>query len=755
MQAIKNPWLLLAIIAVLGWLSVRLSFSPVQVVGDDNVGRFSAERAHAYVRALIPDNIPHPSGSEENLATRGRIIDAFSALNIDTSLEEEMVCRGLFGFSVNSCANVTNIIAPIKAGTGKPIILMAHYDSVAAGPGAADDIHGVATILEVARLIQSDKGFTNPVIGLITDGEEDGLFGARAYFQKNDYVKAAGIVINIEARGNQGPSLLFETSEDAGWLVDVFAKNASKPMTNSLMRAAYKVLPNDTDLSESLDAGVPGLNFAFAGNVAHYHTSLDTPENLSLESMQHQGDNVLAIVRALKAVDFDQAPKGDTLYIDILSRFVVSVPTGFLWPFIAVSLALMALHAWFANERPSPSVKSVLGGILFVPLLLVGAAAMALGVSFLTGIFGEPAPGFADPTPYRVSLYFGSWATLAGLSILMARWLSPRAIHYSVWGWTVVLSAIMAVYAEGAAVVFIFPALIAAILCTRLDFTEGRVWSSFLSSIIMLILWAPLVYLFELMFGLNLPPVISVVAVLAVIGFAPLIAYWASGATRGWIAPFVGVVAAAGFAIITAQTPSFNEQKPLGLNVIHLTDDRDDTVEWRLRGRSANLLPDEMRAAAEFGDEPKAGIPFLLPGGYAAPARAADNASSIAVLGDAVSDDIRKVQVNLRAPNAGGRMAILIPKEAKPVDAVFEVSGEKFDFIEDGTFQNYHILTCSAGDCGRVEISLASTAPQKWLKLVTKNGVPDFAEPLLTARPKWAVPYQGGDVTVTIHEQEI
>jgi len=314
---------------------------------------------------------------------------------------------------------------------------------------------------------------------------------------------------------------------------------------------------------------------------------------------------------------------------------------------------------------------------------------------------------------------------------------------------------VMAVYAEGAAVVFIFPGLIAAILCTRLDFTEGHIWPSILSAIFMLILWAPLVYLFELMFGLNLPPVISVVAVLAVIGFAPLIAYWASGVTRGWIVPFVGIVAAAGFAIIAAQTPSFNEQKPLGLNVVHLTDDRDDIVEWRIRGRSANLLPDEMRAAAEFGEEPKAGIPFLLPGGYAAPAPKVSSASSITVLSDTVSDGVRKVQINLRAPNAGGRVAILIPKVAKPVDAVFEISGERLDFIEDGTFQNYHILTCSAGDCGRVEIGLTSTEPQQWLKLVTKNGVPDFAEPLLTARPKWAVPYQGGDVTISIHEQEI
>ena len=39
---------------------------------------------------------------------------------------------------------------------GKPAVLLAcHYDSVAAGPGAADDGAGVATTLEVARALTS------------------------------------------------------------------------------------------------------------------------------------------------------------------------------------------------------------------------------------------------------------------------------------------------------------------------------------------------------------------------------------------------------------------------------------------------------------------------------------------------------------------------------------------------------------------------------------------------------------------------
>jgi Zn-dependent M28 family amino/carboxypeptidase len=54
---------------------------------------------------------------------------------------------------------------------------MGHYDSVLNSPGASDDVHAVANMLEVARLLKEEE-LENDVIFLITDGEELGLFTA-------------------------------------------------------------------------------------------------------------------------------------------------------------------------------------------------------------------------------------------------------------------------------------------------------------------------------------------------------------------------------------------------------------------------------------------------------------------------------------------------------------------------------------------------------------------------------------------------
>ena len=48
-----------------------------------------------------------------------------------------------------------NVVARLE-GTeqGPAVLLAAHYDSVAAGPGASDDGTGAATVLEIARALK-------------------------------------------------------------------------------------------------------------------------------------------------------------------------------------------------------------------------------------------------------------------------------------------------------------------------------------------------------------------------------------------------------------------------------------------------------------------------------------------------------------------------------------------------------------------------------------------------------------------------
>ncbi|MFX9054231.1 M20/M25/M40 family metallo-hydrolase, partial [Acinetobacter baumannii] len=62
------------------------------------------------------------------------------------------------------------------------IALMAHSDSVPGSPGAADDAAGVSAVLEVVRALKAAGPHRRDVVVIITDGEEAGLLGARAFF---------------------------------------------------------------------------------------------------------------------------------------------------------------------------------------------------------------------------------------------------------------------------------------------------------------------------------------------------------------------------------------------------------------------------------------------------------------------------------------------------------------------------------------------------------------------------------------------
>ena len=84
----------------------------------------------------------------------------------------------------------------------------------------------------------------------------------------------------------------------------------------------YKYMPNDTDLTPALAAGLPGVNFAFIGDVAAYHTPLDRRENLDPRSLQQQGDNMLAMADGLRRAAPSQLKSGGLIYLDILGRWL-------------------------------------------------------------------------------------------------------------------------------------------------------------------------------------------------------------------------------------------------------------------------------------------------------------------------------------------------------------------------------------------------------------------------------------------------
>jgi Zn-dependent M28 family amino/carboxypeptidase len=67
-------------------------------------------------------------------------------------------------------------------------------------------------MLETARALASGEPLRNDIVMIFTDGEEAGLLGASSFVAEHPRGAKGGVVLNWEATGNAGPSVLFETS---------------------------------------------------------------------------------------------------------------------------------------------------------------------------------------------------------------------------------------------------------------------------------------------------------------------------------------------------------------------------------------------------------------------------------------------------------------------------------------------------------------------------------------------------------------
>jgi hypothetical protein len=372
--------------------------------------QFSAERAAEVLRRLTPDDEPHPTGTPAQNAVRARLLRELRALGLEPEEQQAVACS-----SEGTCAALTNVVAVVRGLLDTVSIgVLAHYDSVPAGPGAGDDGQGTASLVEIARALNASPP-PQGVALIFTDGEELGTLGARAFVAEHPLARSIRVVLNLEGRGNRGPSLMFETTAGNRWLVERYAA-APRPVATSLFAAVYHALPNDTDLTVFARHGIQGLNFAFIQGVESYHTSGDTLAALDLGSVQQQGDAALATLRALLSAGVEPAA-GDSAFFDLFALTLVRVPV-WLMPVLA-SLAWLLFALTLGRElRRRPALGRQYGraalrllGVWTLPC--VGAAALAL---LLEALGALPFPIVAHPEPLLLGLCL--WA-VAGSALAL------------------------------------------------------------------------------------------------------------------------------------------------------------------------------------------------------------------------------------------------------------------------------------------------------------------------------------------------
>ena len=451
----------LLVAAALGVLGTS-TFSPAPA--DSDPAGFSAMRAMVDIERIAAK--PHPTGSQADAEVRAYLKQRLGALGLTVTEQvsslSEHGAEGLAQWSgqVGPPPPVVSLIGilPGRDRSLPAVLLMAHHDTVWGSPGAPDDTTGVAAILETVRALAHDGPPARDVIVLFTDAEELGLNGARAFFADNPLRYRVGGVINLESRGGGGRATLFETSRNNGNAVRRYIDVAKRPAGSSLSVFVYKLLPNNTDLTEALGGDYAAYNLAFIGRPGLYHSPLATPARLDKGTVQDIGDQTLALTRELAGARSLPGPAPDIVFFDVFGLAMAHYPGWMGWLMLAVGAIGLGLGAWRAPREARAWWRE-----LGAPLRVIGLVAVTVLVLFaLNAVSGAIGPvNYYDRLAALARLEAVALAgALAVFAALFAGWrASARASAFAALPLFMLAIALQAV-APTAAYVAVVPLLL-------------------------------------------------------------------------------------------------------------------------------------------------------------------------------------------------------------------------------------------------------------------------------------------------------
>ncbi len=639
-------------------------------------GEFSAERASSTLESLA--RRPRPMGSAENGRARAWLVERLRSLGVEPQVQTTTALspgRGIGG-------TVANVLARLPGREkGKAVLLMAHYDSVPAGPGASDDASGVAVLLETLRALKSGEPLENDVIFLFTDGEEVALLGAHAFADQHPWAAEVGVALNFEARGADGPSLMFETSPGNGPLISTLGRAVPRPVAYSFSYEVYRLMPNDTDFTVLRGKGVPGLNFAYIHDPAAYHTAQDSIERLSLASLQHHGDAALALARAFGNQELPpRAGEPNAVYFNLLGPVFLRYSGFWVLP-LALALVVAtgaALALGLRRRRFTP------GGVL------LGSVACLLAIGGI-GYLAALGARLAFPGPHDFTLWGGARSTslvLWGLALAafaltvgLERFLGRRIQGEGLAAGGLVVSLALAVAAAfaapGASYMVGLPLAFTLAAVARWWQAEpeaplpaGTVALAALAVVVTALLWVPTLSLLGVALGQAAAPAMAGAVVLLGLGLFGTGLSWGRPGQGGWGFP-VGVLLAALALIATVRLGSaYDADSRRPNSLVYVLDTEAGTARWASYDRAPDAWTSQVIPAAATREAlpPAFGIraPVLTAPAPMAPLAAAkvtalpggDPAAKTVRLGLSWPEPVARAIVTLRSATSLGAVRV-------------------------------------------------------------------------------------------------
>jgi hypothetical protein len=721
----KRAAFILALLLLAGAMALKSRLVAMPHVPDRAApGAFDTHRAIARLTRILGDQRPHPVDSAANDAVRGRLIAELRAMGLFPVVTDAVTCNSTSHGRAITCTRVRNVRATIGPAAGRHLLIAAHYDSTPVGPGAADDGIGVAVMLEMASLMK-DRPLPRPVTFLFDEGEEAELNGARAFLQHDPLAGRVDLAINIEARGVNGPAIMFETSRPNGAALSAFSRAAWRPVANSLSTDFYALIPNDTDVSVFKERPWTILNFAIIGNETRYHSPGDTVAALDPASVLHMGEQALRTAAEL-AGDPARRSSPNLLYADIAGRGLIELARTIGLFLLAGLLTLFALLAHAKR-----------GGIGRAAAALAAAAALS-GLIALAGetIVGLIRPGVFWRAHPELIAFAADLSALAGSAAALGWIAGPLArdrLRRAYWLLFLLLGAGLCLAAPGAAIFFLFPPLVAgAGMLVERKAQGAEAAAAWIAWALLFLLWAPLLHLSEILLDFGAAWIFAAFGALillpALIELRPL-------SNRLPQRPLASaLVAAAGLAwaaILVA--PAYSADRKQAFGIEYAWDVAARKGRWLIANDGAPL------PAGFTGFRKGLKVPWSTRGRLAAKAPSVPLPPPLVErLGERPVSGGRLVRLRL---HAWGNDAILL-RAGKDGGMVAVRAGGSIARFDAGDHRDPYYLRCVGRSCDGMAIDLlvAGSKPLTLTLVGLRYGLPNGAGPLLRARPADAAP---------------
>ena len=735
---------LLGFSAGLGLLSIA-SLTPPAINVNVPPTEFSAARAREYLKAITVK--PHPIGSPAHAEVRDYILGELVKIGLQPQVQTTTAVNTHWGPPYRA-ATVQNIVAKLQGTANtRAVLLVAHYDAAQLSLGASDDGAAVVSLLETLRALKASAPLKNDVIFLATDGEEAGLLGATAFVQQHPWAKDAGVVLNFEARGDHGPSIMFQTSDNNGWLIDEFAESVSSPVANSLSADIYKLLPNDTDFTIFNKAGMNGLNFAYIEGASVYHSSLDNMANLDERSLQQHGLYAVALARGFGNSDLNRPTNSSNdVYFDLFGATLIhySRTTALVLSILVALITFGAIALGLRRGLLTWSGQAL--GFLALLLSIIGATLLAMLVWWALDRFAISRTAFPQVDTWTNHLYLIGFvllavATTATVYNLFRKKVSVENLAAGALLWFLLLLVVVHVYLPGGSYLLAWPLLFGLIVwILKFTLPAGKLSLTKLGLISAvcaapgIILISPLIYQIFIALGISQTSVI-VVPVTLLLGLL-LINFELASSFR-WL-PAAATLAAVCFIVAALLQP---RQEPKSNEIFYALNADTGKAVWA----TGDARPDEWTSQFLSSSAATAPLDEYLPwlrGGdflqQSAPA-ATLAAPEIKILDDQVQDQTRLIHMRVSSARDAAQLFVYSGTEISEAS----INGYPLAKRQDApAWQKNQMLIYSAPPREGIELLLKTRSSEPLiLKVVDRSfQFPELTNLTIKARPSDVVP---------------